>query len=127
MDFWVGTFLIFILATLQIVLFGWVLGIKKGLAEAREGSVIGIPPFFGWIMKYACPVFLLTIFGMWVLLNVFGYRFDGGEAEFSGYVRDLFIEPNLVALLSVALILTVTALIVIVIACSRRYEENSNP
>jgi SNF family Na+-dependent transporter len=33
MDFWLGTFAIFVLATVQIICFGWVWGIEKGRAE----------------------------------------------------------------------------------------------
>ncbi|MGB0259587.1 MAG: sodium:calcium symporter, partial [Coraliomargarita sp.] len=30
MDFWVGTFLIFVLSTIQIIIFGWIMGVDKG-------------------------------------------------------------------------------------------------
>jgi NSS family neurotransmitter:Na+ symporter len=37
LDFWVGTFLIFVLATIQIIVFGWKWGIEKGFQEAASG------------------------------------------------------------------------------------------
>jgi Na+-dependent transporters of the SNF family len=46
LDFWVGTFLIFILATAQILVFSWKFGVENGLAEAAQGSVFGIPRVF---------------------------------------------------------------------------------
>ena len=36
MDFWVGTAMIFVLATLQVILYGWVLGIEKASKKQSE-------------------------------------------------------------------------------------------
>ena len=47
LDFWVGTFLIFLFATVQIVVFGWVLGVDRGIEEAERGRRCGFPPDFG--------------------------------------------------------------------------------
>ncbi|MCB0358612.1 MAG: hypothetical protein KDD44_03225 [Bdellovibrionales bacterium] len=70
MDFWVGTFLIFVLATVQIIVFGWVFGIDRGLAEANRGAQIRIPSWVGFIMKYVSPLYLLVIFVMWCKENL---------------------------------------------------------
>jgi SNF family Na+-dependent transporter len=89
LDFWVGTMLIFILATIQIITFGWVWGVDKGLKEAHEGAIIRIPSFFGPIMKYICPIFLLVVFAATVMQDVFGFdlaTYTFGEK--SGYVTD---------------------------------------
>ncbi len=61
-DFWVGTFLIFILAMVQAVIYGWVFGIEKGHKEAHKGAHIRIPWFVQLLLKYVTPVFLLVIF-----------------------------------------------------------------
>jgi len=61
-DDWVGTFLIFVLAMVQIILFSWVFGVDKGLAEAHQGAQIRIPRFYRFIMKYVTPTYLLVIF-----------------------------------------------------------------
>ncbi len=123
MDFWVGTFLIFVLSTIQIIIFGWIIGVDKGLELAHEGSAIRIPRFFKIVMKYLCPAFLLIIFVMWVLSNIFGLNFQTGEAEVSGYIRDLFVEPNTVAWLSVGLIATVAALFVFIVSLNPDYKK----
>jgi hypothetical protein len=105
LDFWVGTFLIFVLATIQIVLFSWVLGIDKGWKEAHAGAAISIPSIFKPIMKYVCPLFLLAIFVMWFLMNVLGYSFETGTSDVSSYVTDLFGDkPNHVAQMSIGLV-----------------------
>ncbi|CAA6697560.1 MULTISPECIES: sodium-dependent transporter [unclassified Lentimonas] len=110
MDFWIGTFLIFVLSTVQIIIFGWILGIEKGFELAHQGSAIRIPSAFKFIMKYVSPLFLIVIFAMWIATNVFGLNFQTGETEYSAYVRDLFIEPNTVAWLTICLIGSVAAL-----------------
>ena len=46
-DFWVGTFLIFVLATVQIIIFGWVIGIKRGLKMANQGCHFRYPKSTG--------------------------------------------------------------------------------
>lgn len=119
MDFWVGTFLIFILSTLQIIIFGWILGIEKGFALAHEGAAIRIPALFKFIMKYVSPLFLIGIFVLWCGANLLGINLATLQAgPVSGYVRDLFVEPNTVAWLSVGLIVLVGALFALFIALS---------
>jgi SNF family Na+-dependent transporter len=124
LDFWVGTFLIFVLATLQILVFGWVWGARHGLQEANRGSILQLPPWLGWVMKYLSPVFLLGIFFMWLLVNVFGYRFGAESPNLSNYIKDLFVEPNLVAWMSVGIILLVLGLVCAIIANARPYQTN---
>ncbi|MFT5837304.1 MAG: NSS family neurotransmitter:Na+ symporter [Candidatus Azotimanducaceae bacterium] len=123
LDFWVGTFLIFVLSTIQIIIFGWMLGVDKGFELAHEGSAIRIPNFFKFVMKYVSPLFLLIIFGLWVAANVFGIDFRTGETNYSGYVMDLFIEPNIVARLSVGLIAIVASLFVFIVALNPDYKN----
>jgi uncharacterized membrane protein YeiH len=74
-------------------------------------------------MKILCPAFLITIFGLWVLVNVFGVSFGGGEPEFSGYVRDLFIEPNPVAWLAVGLVAAFAAFVSLLVSRAPAYRK----
>jgi len=62
LDFWVGTVMIFVLAAVQIVCFGWIFGVKRGLEEAHVGAQMRIPRIFGFIMKYVAPAYLLIVF-----------------------------------------------------------------
>lgn len=122
LDFWVGTMLIFILATIQIIMFGWKWGIAKGMAEANRGATIQIPAIFGPIMKWLCPMFLLTIFAMTVLQDVFGFSLtDFTPGNPSGYVTDLLggaKEPNHIARISIAFVLLVAGLFALLCARS---------
>jgi SNF family Na+-dependent transporter len=127
MDFWIGTFMIFILATLQIVIFAWVMGTETGFAEAHKGASIRIPRIFAGIMKWITPVFLLTIFFFWVSENVFGYNVLTGSASPSGYMVDLFGDaPNVVAWLSVIIILMLVGFVFLIVNSSPHFRKLSH-
>ncbi len=132
LDFWVGTFLIFILATIQIIVFGWHWGIERGLKEAHQGASIRIPAIFGFIMKWICPLFLLVIFGLTVLTSVFGFdlsTFTFGSA--SSYVVDLIggtkdgkpVATNQAAQLSMVLVIIVALFFGLLSARSKAYQR----
>jgi SNF family Na+-dependent transporter len=70
MDFWVGSVMLVVLALFEVVLFGWVLGAERGLKEANRGSDLRIPAFFGFIIRYVCPLFLILILGSFAYQNV---------------------------------------------------------
>lgn len=118
-DFWVGTFLIFVFATTLIITFGWVLGVDKGFEEAHRGAHLRLPSFLKIIIKYISPAYLLGIFALWVLFNVFGWNIETGEFSPTGYVADLVgsadKRPNGVARLSVlvvGIVLTFTLMLI---------------
>lgn len=96
MDFWVGTFCIFVLATFQVILFGWVLGIDRGMAEINRGASIRVPGVVGLVLKYVAPVYLIGIFIVWA------YQQSGGYIE--------TLRANRVAQFTVIFILIVGAL-----------------
>jgi len=123
LDFWVGTFLIFVLATIQILVFSWGCGVRNGLREASRGAAFPIPRLFIPVMKILCPAFLVGIFALWVLVNVFGVTFGSGEPEFSGYIRDLFIEPDTVAWMSVGLVFTFAAFVALLVSRAAAYRK----
>lgn len=128
LDFWVGTFLIFILATIQILVFGWHWGVRRGLEEAHQGASIRIPAVFGFVMKWLCPAFLLAIFGMTVLTSIFGFDLQSmtfGAA--SSYVVDLIgggaAATNQTAQLSLALVLVVALFFGMLTARSKAFRR----
>ena len=101
------------------------MGIKKGFALAHEGADMRIPNSFRFIMKYISPLFLIVIFVLWCSSNLLGFNLaTWQQGEVSGYVRDLFIEPNSVALRSIALIFTVAALLALFIRISPNMKTN---
>ncbi len=69
-DDWVGTFLIFIQAMVQIICFSWVFGVSRGVDEAHRGAQIQIPRFYRFIMRYVTPTYLLIVFAAFSYQNL---------------------------------------------------------
>ncbi len=72
-DFWVANILIFIMAGVQVFMFGWVLGLKTSMAELERGAAIKIPRFYCFVMKYVSPLYLLVVFVAWAFLSMPDY------------------------------------------------------
>jgi SNF family Na+-dependent transporter len=72
-DFWIGTFCIYLLATSIVLIFGWSLGLEKGMAEIEMGSFLKLPKFVGFIIKYISPAYLIIIFILWSYQKVPDY------------------------------------------------------
>jgi len=112
-DFWVGTFCIYVLATIQVILFAWVLGVDRGFEELSRGAEIRIPPFVKYIIKYVSPIYLLTIFGFW------GYQqFLATPEDPTQLTRLQQLQGNVVVQMSIGFILMVVALFMLLIAQS---------
>ena len=62
LDFWVGTFLIFVMAGSQIIAFSWVFGIDRGWREIHSGALIQLPRVLRFVMKYVAPLYLIIVF-----------------------------------------------------------------
>ncbi|MCB1178369.1 MAG: sodium-dependent transporter, partial [Leptospiraceae bacterium] len=58
-DFWVGTIFIYILATIQVIIYGWVIGPDRARKEAEKGALITLPKSFDFLIKYITPAFLI--------------------------------------------------------------------
>jgi NSS family neurotransmitter:Na+ symporter len=109
LDFWVGTMGIVVLALIQSLIYGWVLGIERGEKEAHEGSHLRIPRFVQYMLKYVTPLFLIVIFG--------GVCYTKGPE----YLEGLKEEP--VALMAVAFAALVLAFLLVVIhIAGKRWE-----
>ncbi|MDD5568004.1 MAG: sodium-dependent transporter [Candidatus Omnitrophica bacterium] len=65
LDFWGGTFFLVLFATIEVILFAWVLGMDKAWDEIHKGADMRVPKIYKFIIKYITPVFLFIIFGVW--------------------------------------------------------------
>jgi hypothetical protein len=61
-DFWVGSFFLFVMGALQVIFFSWVFGIEKAREEAHRGALIRIPQPMWFVIKYVAPVFVIVVF-----------------------------------------------------------------
>jgi NSS family neurotransmitter:Na+ symporter len=125
LDFWGGTFLIFMLATFQIIVFGWVWGIDRGFEEMNQGATFPVPRVFRPIIRWVCPAFLLTIFALWLMKEVLGIdlaTFQSGAV--SSYVTDLFgAKAKLPAQLSIGVIGALIIFFVLMAARSKAFKR----
>lgn len=81
MDFWIGQFCIFVLATVLVIVFGWVIGAEKGAKWAAEGAEMKLPKVFPFVIKYVSPTYLLIIFVLWIFNNAPDYVRAIGEND----------------------------------------------
>jgi hypothetical protein len=110
-DFWVGTFLIYMLAMFQTVIYGWVFGIQRGEEEMHQGAHLRVPRAVQYMLKYVSPAYLFIIFG------VFCWQ--------SMPERIAIMKDNHVVLASVGFIATVFAFLLIMVhIAGRRWERD---
>jgi NSS family neurotransmitter:Na+ symporter len=126
LDFWIGTLMLFVLATVQIIVFGWHWGIERGFKEMHQGAAIRVPGFFRPIIRYVCPAFLLFIFAMWLMKEIFGFdltTFKKGDV--SSYVTDLVggAKSSLPAQLSIAMAAAVFVFFALITSRSRAFKR----
>jgi NSS family neurotransmitter:Na+ symporter len=99
-DFWVGTYLIFVLAMVQIIYFGWVFGIDRGWRELHQGASIQVPALFKVVMKYIAPAYLIIVFVGFTLQN-FRASLEASWANTGARVAMLTIGAMLAYLVTV--------------------------
>jgi SNF family Na+-dependent transporter len=99
-DFWVGTYLIFIMAGVQIIYFGWVFGMERGWKEIHAGAAIRLPAIFRFVMKYVAPAYLIIVFVGFTFRNL-GPSLRAAWATTGSRVGILTCVVTLVGLLAV--------------------------
>lgn len=122
LNFWAGTFLVFVIATIQIIIFGWVVGVDKGFEEAHRGSAVRIPNIFKFVTKYLCPAFLLTVFILWLLFNVFGIGGQGLDSHIIDLIGSEDKKPNIVAWASLAIIAMLFIFMSLIVSSTPSYK-----
>ncbi|QDU33217.1 Sodium:neurotransmitter symporter family protein [Poriferisphaera corsica] len=70
LDTWIATVGIYILATIQVLMFGFIMGIRKGQEEIDRGAEIRVPRIIPYVVTIICPVYLIGVFTYWVITNL---------------------------------------------------------
>jgi SNF family Na+-dependent transporter len=98
--FWstVGTFLIFVMAGVQIIYFSWVFGIDRGWREIHNGASIQLPPIFKFVMKYVAPTYLIVVFVGFCVQNL-GASISSAWATTGSRVAIITIVATLILLI----------------------------
>ncbi|MDF3820118.1 sodium-dependent transporter [Leptospira sp. 96542] len=87
-DFYIGTIMIYILASVQILIFCFKIGVDKGANDANQGSLILFPKIIRFILKYITPWFLLIIFVSFCYMNLPEY-IDKMNPDLMGELAEL--------------------------------------
>ena len=104
-DFWCNLMMI-VAATFQVIIFGWVIGAEKGVAEMNRGADVRVPKAFAFMIRYVTPTFLIVILGAWSYNNLPGYLKQmtpdaqgdaASRAVYAATVNDHFAEAGLPA------------------------------
>jgi NSS family neurotransmitter:Na+ symporter len=104
-EFWAVDFLIPLLALAILLVYGWVLGVDKGLDELDRGAELRVPRLLGFVIRFVSPVFLIVIFASWFHRNLIAPDIDPDTVTRIGALRaDRTVQ------LSVGLILLVLLL-----------------
>ncbi|OAM89604.1 sodium-dependent transporter [Termitidicoccus mucosus] len=126
-DFWIGNVGVFLQGTVIILLFGWVIGIEKSWREMHRGAALRVPGFFRIVMRYITPLYLITIFTLFLLDKVVGWNFSFEKPVFqqTGYIADLVGNaPSPVARITVGFIIAVCLLgLALVTVAGRRWRS----
>jgi SNF family Na+-dependent transporter len=67
-DFWCE-FMMIVAGLGQILIFGWIVGTKRGLQEMNRGADFQVPQFMGIVMRYITPMYLATVLILWLYVN----------------------------------------------------------
>ena len=81
LDFWAGTFGLVVFATIEIIIFSWIFGVKKGWEDMHQGADLKVPKIFKFILKYVTPVYMLVVLGAWTYQEAIAKFLMKGEAK----------------------------------------------
>jgi neurotransmitter:Na+ symporter, NSS family len=116
-DFWMANFFIFIFATVQTLVFGWIIGPKRGYEALTAGAEIQIPRGIMFMIRYISPLYLIGVFALWCKNSL--------PERWHAIVNPPAGEPPVV-LMSLGFILIVIIFFSVVIAISnQRWNQQS--
>jgi len=121
LDFWVGQFLIFTVTMINVIIFGWAWGVDNVYKEVHQGAAFKVPQFFKPIMKYVCPLFLLSIFVLWIILDVIGLGQSGIDYHIVDLIGNSERGPNPVAWLSIGFVVILASFMCLLASRVPRY------
>ena len=61
LDFWIGTFAVFVLGASELILFAWIFGVDRGLSEAAEGAEMALPRGLRFVLRWVAPGYLSVV------------------------------------------------------------------
>ena len=68
-----------IISLIEVIMFGWVMGIDKAWENLNRGAAIKIPPFFKYIIKYITPLMLIFLLVAWGITDAPSYILEANS------------------------------------------------
>ncbi len=65
LDFWAGTIGLVVFALIEVVIFNFMFGTKRGWEELHKGALMQVPGVFRFVVRWITPPALVLIFGGW--------------------------------------------------------------
>ncbi len=84
-------FMMIVAGLAQVLIFGWVIGAQRGVAEANRGSDFKLPRFMPVMVKYVTPSFLIIVLVLWCTYNA-PDRIRSMSPEFKGIEAALTMQ-----------------------------------
>ncbi|MBI4560043.1 MAG: sodium-dependent transporter [Candidatus Hydrogenedentes bacterium] len=66
LDFWAGDFGLVLFAAIELVVFAWIFGMKKGWEEIHFGADFRVPGIFYYVMLIVTPLYTLGLLAWWL-------------------------------------------------------------
>ncbi len=117
LDFWGGTMCIYCIAALYLIIFRFIWGTERGLAELRRGSLLPLPRSLAFVINWVTPGIFAAIFGSWLYKNIFGTT--------SPHIMNL-LEARPGALLPILWVLGIFTFMCFVAHTSRRFHRKAD-
>jgi NSS family neurotransmitter:Na+ symporter len=100
LDYWAGTLGLVLFAVLEIVIFSWIFGVKRGWEEMHKGADMKVPRVYKFIIQYVTPLYMMVILGVWTYQEAIGKFFmEGVETKSRPYLwgaRGMFLALILI-------------------------------
>lgn len=116
LDFWLGTMSLYLSSALFLIIFRFVWGTNKGLAELRSGAAIPLGRGVAFLINWVTPGIMLAIFVAWMYQNLF--------IKQSYHITNI-LEGKIGAIFPLVWVLLVTLFFCFVAHTSTRFKKNT--
>ncbi len=94
-DFWCE-FMMILAGLGQVIIFGWIIGAKRGVEEMNRGSVLRTPRLLPFFIRFVTPTFLIVVLSLWCYYNA-PSRLEGMSPTIKGQAAARTVYAGAVA------------------------------
>lgn len=127
LDDWAGTFFLVVFAVIEVVVFSWLYGMKKGWKEMHLGADLQVPRFYYYVMQTLTPLFAVGLLAWYAVIEPLS-KWGDKEAlasTFYGKLTMMGVAPENVPYLWLARAIIIGGFILLVVGV--RYAWKTQP